>query len=113
MINNSNESLVNVYRVIRHTPYKPVNEAGACIAYMPDDFDDDCQIELAGLCKDWERKVAKECSSTQIAVGRVRRTTYSTTCTTAAISRGRASSPPVCSIAEKRETVDELLIRNY
>ena len=40
-------------------PYKPVNEAGACTSYMPDDFDDDCQIELAGFCKDLGEKGSK------------------------------------------------------
>ena len=36
-----------------------VNEAGACTSYMPDDFDDDCQIELAGFCKDLGEKGSK------------------------------------------------------
>ena len=40
-------------------PYKPVNEAGACTSYMPDDFDDDCQIELAGFCRDLGEKGSK------------------------------------------------------
>ena len=40
-------------------PYKPVNESGGCTSYMPDDFDDDCQIELAGFCKDLGEKGSK------------------------------------------------------
>lgn len=40
-------------------PYKPVNEAGTCTSYMPDDFDDDCQIELAGFCKGLGEKGSK------------------------------------------------------
>lgn len=33
-------------------PYKPVNESNACTSYMPQDFGDEEQINLAEFCKE-------------------------------------------------------------
>lgn len=32
-------------------PYKPVNEGNSCTSYMPQDFGDEEQINLANFCK--------------------------------------------------------------
>lgn len=40
-------------------PYKPVNESNACTSYMPQDFGDEEQVNLAEFCKELGEAGAK------------------------------------------------------
>ena len=73
-------------------PYKPVNEGNSCTSYMPQDFGDEEQINLANFCK--VKPVPNECFPTPIPGKRTLRTPSSTTSMPVSISSESASSVP-------------------
>lgn len=94
-------------------PYKPVNENNTCTAYMPTRFNDPEQIRLAEFCT----KIGKDGTKWMLSNSDPRekdpRNTFFDDLYAGYRIQRLTIFRSICSIAEKRATVNELLITNY
>ena len=94
-------------------PYKPVNEGNSCTSYMPQDFGDEEQINLANFCKGIGETGAKLMLSNSDPRQKNPENTFFDDLYAGFHIQRISIFRSICSIAEKREAVNELLIRNY
>lgn len=94
-------------------PYKPVNEGNSCTSYMPQDFGDEEQINLANFCKGIGETGAKCMLSNSDPRQKNPENTFFDDLYAGFHIQRISIFRSICSIAEKREAVNELLIRNY
>lgn len=94
-------------------PYKPVNESNSCTSYMPQNFDDPEQIRLAKFCEELNSLSVRWMLSNSDPRQKNPENTFFDDLYANYNIRRIGIFRSICSIAAKRETVNELLITNY